>query len=218
MHKLLTVALASALVLCAPSFAAQRTFAFSATVATVGTGPEGETQSSVEGWIDGTRVYQGDLVTGTLQFDDALAPWAVAGDTAEFSGSAYSQLDLLLPARALALQDKMAYMQGYRTYQEDGFFLDGYEDYRKVTYSFSVHMPVNTAVPYAIGLDPAGANRASLVWHPHGEPGYSYMTLNWTSLAEVAPVPEPSTVGMLLAGMALVGAAARRRGASRAPA
>lgn len=69
---------------------------------------------------------------------------------------------------------------------------------------------------FSFGVAPllfAAGDRIQIDVGPNGSYTYDHLNINVTTTAVAAPVPEPETYALMLAGLGLVGFAARRRGA-----
>ncbi|HEX8614636.1 MAG TPA: FxDxF family PEP-CTERM protein [Telluria sp.] len=142
-------------------------------------------------------ISEGERFSGTFIFDDALVK--TTGGTGSYSIRFDNGED------AMALDKKIYHYGG----NNPGFFLNG----EYVNFAFKVAGLRTPGQPVVLTTQGASVGAS---WRPSaGDGGYTYMSGKIDTLVNVTAVPEPSTYAMLLAGLALVGARARRSRARR---
>jgi hypothetical protein len=194
---------------CQSTAAAIRTFDFTASVSFVRLASIHSEPSSVPGIVSGTTVSVGDIVQGRFSFDDrgwdfngatSMSDWHDAtGFSLNFLSSG-TQVDI---AGAMWMHDPNNFGMSEFSLWNMGF--------GPVTAYLNVGSPRH--VPFVFALGETTGGTISVAW---GEPQrIASAFLGMRELAEVSPVPEPSTGALLLLGAGMAAAAVRR--ARRAP-
>jgi hypothetical protein len=142
-------------------------------------------------------ISEGERFSGTFSFDDVLVK--TSGGTGSYSIRFDNGED------AMALDEQIHRYGG----DNPGFFMNG----EYVGFSFDVAGLLTPGQPVVLTTQGASVGAS---WRPSAaDGGYTFMSGKIDSLVNVTAVPEPSTYAMLLAGLALVGARARRSRARR---
>ncbi|MFP5391324.1 MAG: PEPxxWA-CTERM sorting domain-containing protein [Gammaproteobacteria bacterium] len=195
--------IAAAAAVCQPASAKIRTYDYTVTDLTISY--EGNHYATLDGAFGGVLAAAGDSLHGSFSFDDAQTPWLDGPYAASLDDYFHGSMSI-------------TFERGGVTETNNADFVAKHSS-SDLTRTFTATVFAGPLL-YHIGLSgpQAGYGDAGFIDGAHST-SKSFWANYWgfdlngklTSVVEVTPVPEPSTYAMMLGGLAVVGALARRR-------
>jgi len=214
MKKILFAALASCFALNAA--ATVHSYEFEAAISTIGDNNTYTSLQSSAGQLLGTTLAIGDRIAGRFSYDtDTPVSWSYSGlwGATYFSANAHNTINFTalpsgfanLPSSGASLSLGDEGSRRYLSVSSGIFSLDLFDN--SSTVLAMDRLPDQLSLSNLNGFVNAGFNRSD-------DGHYMFASAKLTSLTEVSAVPEANTYAMLLAGLMLMAAVARRH---RAP-
>jgi hypothetical protein len=188
------------------AFAEIRTFDFTANVSSLATAGN-PAATAAAGIVSGTTVALGDVITGRFAFDDLGRDFSGATAFVGFNPALTLHYTFMANGTRVEVAPALWSHSPGMAGGTDLFNVVGANAARTVASSLLLYSPAD-----AFSWDLGNGSKAQLAITWQG----TSLNASLSSLAEVSPVPEPSTYGMLLLGAAVVGGAARRHAARSA--
>ncbi|MFP5390155.1 MAG: PEP-CTERM sorting domain-containing protein [Gammaproteobacteria bacterium] len=209
MKRCLMAAAVGAALFCQPALAKIHVLNFTGTVTdTVNT--SNDAHDSVPGWVPGTSIEKGAHIVGSFSFEGNEAPWLASPPATDFHFNAPFTYAFSVPASGIETGQGGGYLSAEQSEGDRVFRMGGATSpYVILSYELRGH-PADPSAPFTLAPEGFAQQSFNVYWYDSGFIRY-YFDAHIDSVVDVTPVPEPATYGMLLAGLALVGAAARTR-------
>lgn len=236
----ISIVLTSVVLLGAPAHAAVQTFDFTARIDFLGD-PNNYTYPSVaEGMSSGTAISLGDVITGRFTYDNEspfVSAWPESAPDSGAQGSfgyrsPKNTLEFTIAPSGQHFQSVFHYVNlnvennSWNVLGRDGIWLNhtgpldanGWSSAQDASVFFSD----STGTTLSSGVLPATLNpgdyeinRLNFTWRRASD-GYNMMGgARFESVTQVSPVPEPSSISLMVASLACLGVLARRRARRR---
>ena len=226
--KQLSALLSLAFLLCAPAQATRYTFEYTAKVSNIaetadafGIGERVAVQSTT---LSGAPIAVNDIVKGVLSYDSDMPNYGV-NDSWGMSQMSYNASGVKLTANfepsnfGFTPNSYIWALQSTSPNGPDSFSIGAYryaaggasQEVLSLTFTDDTHTKLDVSVVPGSVLTSL-ATPDGLRYQFGGSAGRAYINSELTSLRFIAPVPEPETYAMLMAGLALIGWRGRRAG------
>jgi hypothetical protein len=186
------------------AYAEIRTFDFTANVSSLASASN-PLATSVEGIQSGTTVALGDVIKGTLSFDDLGTDWSAATGFSGFNNAISFSYTFESSNTTVDITPALWSHTAGAAGATDLFNVVGANAAKTVGANLLLFTP-GDAFSWELGNGTSAA--LAVTWRGAGSAPIS-LNANLSSLVEVTPVPEPSTYGMMLLGVAVLAGVAR---------